>query len=219
MANAATSNRSSSRKGIAAIILLVAILLAILAARGAGRWLTRQDPLAHADVIVALSGGLPYRAEAAAALYKQGYAPEVWISKPDGPQEDLAALGIQFIGEEEYNREIAVKLGVPPSAIQILPDPVINTEQEILEIPREMRRTGKRSVIIVTSPEHTRRVRALWRKLAGDDFTLIVRVAPDDPFDADHWWTNTRDTFSVVREFLGLTNVWLGLPVRPHSEN
>jgi uncharacterized SAM-binding protein YcdF (DUF218 family) len=219
MANAATSNRSSSRKGIAAIILLVAILLAILAARGAGRWLTRQDPLAHADVIVALSGGLPYRAEAAAALYKQGYAPEVWISKPDGPQEDLAALGIQFIGEEEYNREIAVKLGVPPSAIQILPDPVINTEQEILEIPREMRRTGKRSVIIVTSPEHTRRVRALWRKLAGDDFTLIVRVAPDDPFDADHWWTNTRDTFSVVREFLGLTNVWLGLPVRPHSGN
>ncbi len=219
MANAATSNRSSSRKGIAAIILLVAILLAILAARGAGRWLTRQDPLAHTDVIVALSGGLPYRAEAAAALYKQGYAPEVWISKPDGPQEDLAALGIQFIGEEEYNREIAVKLGVPPSAIQILPDPVINTEQEILEIPREMRRTGKRSVIIVTSPEHTRRVRALWRKLAGDDFTLIVRVAPDDPFDADHWWTNTRDTFSVVREFLGLTNVWLGLPVRPHSGN
>ncbi len=219
MSSAPIANRSSSRKGILAILLLVVILLAIFFARGAGRWLTREDPIAHADLIVVLSGGLPYRAEAAAALYKQGYAPEVWISKPEGPQEDLAALGIQYMGEEEYNREIAVKLGVPASSVQILPDFVINTEQEMLEIPREMRRAGKHSLIIVTSPEHTRRVRALWQKLAGNDLTLIVRVAPDDPFDTDHWWTNTRDTFSVVREFLGLANVWLGLPVRPHSGN
>jgi uncharacterized SAM-binding protein YcdF (DUF218 family) len=219
MPTAAPSNRATSSRGIVAIVLLILILLAILAARGAGRWLTREDPPAHADVIVALSGGLPYRAEAAAELYKQGYAPEVWISKPEGPQEALAALGIQFIGEEEYNREIAVKLGVPASDIKILPDFVINTEQEMVEISREMRRTGKHSLIIVTSPEHTRRVRALWRKFAGNDLTLVVRVAPDDPFDADHWWTNTRDTFSVVREFLGLANVWLGLPVRPHSGN
>jgi len=219
MSTGKTSNRATPRSGTVAIVLLIVILLAILAARGAGRWLTRQDPLARADVIVALSGGLPYRAEAAAALYKQGYAPEVWISKPEGPQENLSALGIQFTGEEQYNREIAVKLGVPETAIEILPDFVINTEQEILEIPREMRRTGKHSVIIVTSPEQTRRVRALWRTLAGSDLTLIVRVASEDPFDADHWWTNTRDTFSVVREFLGLANLWLGLPVRPHSGN
>jgi hypothetical protein len=44
---------------------------------------------------------------------------------------------------------------------------------------------------------------------------LIVRGASEDPVDLDHWWRNTRDTFSVVREYLGLTNVWLGLPVHP----
>jgi hypothetical protein len=57
----------------------------------------------------------------------------------------------------------------------------------------------------------------LWRHLAGEDLRAIVRAAPEDPFDADHWWRNTRDALSVVRELLGLMNVWAGLPVRPHS--
>jgi hypothetical protein len=61
-------------------------------------------------------------------------------------------------------------------------------------------------------------VRALWEKLVGDDPRMMVRAAPEDPFDRDHWWRNTRDTLEVVRETLGLINVWSGLPVRPHLQ-
>ncbi len=42
-------------------------------------------------------------------------------------------------------------------------------------------------------------------------------VRPIPCFDADHWWRNTRDAFSVVRELMGLLNVWTGLRVHPHS--
>jgi uncharacterized SAM-binding protein YcdF (DUF218 family) len=93
----------------------------------------------------------------------------------------------------------------------------LDTEQEVEEVTREMRQHRKSSAIIVTSPQHTRRVRALWRKLAAGDAKLIVRAAPEDGFDSDHWWRNTRDALSVMREMLGLMNVWAGLPVRPHS--
>jgi uncharacterized SAM-binding protein YcdF (DUF218 family) len=130
----------------------------------------------------------------------------------------LAALGIHFVGEEEYNREILVQEGVPDSAIEIFPDAIANTQDEVEEIAREMRRNGKHTVIIVTSPQHTRRVKALWRKLVGDDPRLIVRAAPGDPFNADRWWRNTQDVLAVVRESLGLLNVWAGLPVRPHLQ-
>ena len=201
----------------AAAILLVVVIAATVLARGAGRWLFRPDPLSHADVIVILSGGLPYRAEGAADVYQQGYAPLVWVTRPEGPQEELAELGVQFVGEEEYNRQAVVHRGVPENAVQILPEEIEDTEQEIAVISQAMRRTGKHTVIIVTSPEHTRRVRALWKRLAGKDLTLIVRGADEDPIDLNHWWRNTRDTFSVVREYLGLINVWLGLPVRPHA--
>jgi uncharacterized SAM-binding protein YcdF (DUF218 family) len=192
-------------------------IVAVILARGAAHWLVRPDPLTHADVIVVLSGGLPYRAEGTADVYQQGYAPLVWVSRPAGPQEELAEIGVHYIGEEEYNREAIVARGVPESAVQILPESIEDTEQEIEEISRVMRRDGKRTVIIVTSPEHTRRVRALWSRLAGNDLTLIVRGAAEDPIDLDHWWRNTRDVFSVVREYLGLINIWIGLPVRPHT--
>ena len=202
---------------IALALLVVLAIVTVTLARGAAHWLVRPDPLAHADVLVVLSGGLPYRAEGAADVYQQGYTPLVWVSRPAGPQEELAQIGVHYIGEEEYNREAIVHRGVPESAVQILPEEIENTEQEMEEISRLMRRDGKRTVIIVTSPEHTRRVRALWNRFAGNDLTLIVRGADEDPIDLDHWWRNTRDVFSVVREYLGLLNIWIGLPVRPHT--
>ena len=199
----------------AAFLLL--ILLACSAFRHVGRWLIREDALAPADVILVLSGGMPQRAEEAASVFREGYAHEIWVSRPEGPQAALQPLGVQFIGEEEYDRLILIRQSVPETAIHILPDTIVDTEQEIEETAREMRHARKSSVIIVTSPEHTRRVRALWKKLVGSNIRVIVRGAPKDPFDADHWWRNTRDAYAVVREILGLFNVWAGLPVRPHS--
>src|SRR5271170_5627659 len=158
------------------VILILLVVVGVVVFRNVGRWLVREDALGKADVIVVLSGGLPFRAEGAASVYKSGYAPAVWVSRPEGPQEELA------------------------------------------EIARDMRRDGKHTVIIVTSPQHTRRVRALWRKLVGDEPRAIVRSAPDDPFDADHWWRTTADVLAVVRESMGLLNVWAGLPVKPHLQ-
>lgn len=213
-----SAGRTRHRRWTLLVIVLLALAIGTIALRDAGYWLVREDPLAKADVIVVLSGGMPYRANGAANLFKSGYAPEVWVSRPEGPQQDLAALGIHFVGEEEYNREILMRQGVPEAAITILPDIIINTQQEVREISREMRRTGKHSVIIVTSPEHTRRVKALWNELVGNEPRLIVRSAPDDPFVPNRWWGNTRDALAVVREYLGLLNVWAGLPVQPHAQ-
>jgi uncharacterized SAM-binding protein YcdF (DUF218 family) len=207
--------RRKFRRIIASIAALVVCAAAVVAFRGAGRWLVREDPLTPADAIVVLSGSMPARAEEAARIFRLGYAHEVWVSRPTGPGEELAAMGIHYLGEEDFNREVLIHEGVPDADVSIFPQPIVNTEQEIEEICGQMKREGKTSVTVVTSPQHTRRVRALWRKLAGGNLRLTVRGAPQDPFDADHWWRDTRDTYSVVREIMGLLNVWIGLPVRP----
>jgi uncharacterized SAM-binding protein YcdF (DUF218 family) len=216
------SRRSAShlfapRRVVLCTAALGIIVAGVVAFRGVGRWLIREDPLAHADAIVVLSGGMPYRAEGAADLYRQGYAPEVWLTRPETPSPSLAAMGIHFVGEEEYSREVLIHEGVPSASIRILPDTIIDTEQEIDEISRQMRNDRASTVIIVTSPEHTRRVHALWVRLASKDQKAIIRAAAEDPFHRNHWWRNTRDVYSVVRELLGLVNTWAGLPVRPHS--
>jgi len=209
-------NRKLTRY-FAALFILVLFGGALLLGRGIGHWLVREDPLSSADVIVVLSGSMPYRAEEAGKIFRMDHTPEMWVSRPESPAAELGRLGVRFVGEEEYNREVLIHLGVPEGAVHILPDPIVNTEQEVEEIASEMRRTGKTRVIIVTSPEHTRRVRTLWKKLVGNNLHAIVHAAFEDPFDADHWWRNTHDVLAVAREMLGLMNAWTGLPVRPHS--
>jgi uncharacterized SAM-binding protein YcdF (DUF218 family) len=199
-------------------LLAVLVLVGVIGFRGVGRWLDREDTLSHADVIFVLSGAMPQRATEAGKVFAMGYAPEVWLSRPDSPADELAEIGIHFAGEEDYNRQILIHQGVPDSAIHVLPGPVVNTEEELQEVGREMRKNGKATIILVTSPQHTRRVWTLWRKLVGSNPRAMVHGAHEDRFDADHWWRNTGDVLSVVRETLGLVNAWAGLPVPPHSK-
>ena len=207
-----------TKQRLVKILIFVGILtFGVVAFRNAGRWLVREDPVSRADAIVVLSGGMPYRAEGAVKLYRRKFAPEIWITHPVNPSQELAEMGIRFVGEEEYSREIVIHEGVPSRDARILPGDIVNTEQEIGEIVYEMQSRAKSRVIIITSPPHTRRVRALWSRFAGPNQVALIEAAREDPFDRDHWWRNTRDTYTVVREYMGLMNAWMGLAVRPHA--
>lgn len=206
------------RRRAATWLLAVAVLAvgATLVFRGIGRWLVVQDALEPADAIAVFSGAMPYRAIEAAQIFGQGLAPEVWLTKPAGPEEELRNLGLGYCGEETYNADVLQKLGVPAGSIRVLDEPIVDTTDEVRVVSRELERTGKKRVILVTSPPHTRRVRTLWKELVGANPRAIVRAAPEDPYDAAHWWRDTRDALLVVRETLGLLNAWAGLPVRPY---
>ena len=203
-------------------LTIAAVIAAILACaaflfRNSGRWLIRQDALSHADVILVLSGSMPHRAEEAAKLYRAGYAPEIWLTHPVSPAAELQSMGIRYESEEDYDTAVLLKNGVPAAAIRVLPTEIVDTEQELEEANAEMRHEGKSAIIIVTSLPHTRRVATLWRGLFGATPKAIVRGSPEDPFDASHWWTNTRDSLAVLREYLGLLNARTGLHIRPHA--
>jgi hypothetical protein len=86
---------------------------------------------------------MPYRAEEAGRLFQMGKAPEVWVSRPENPAADLQKFGIRFVGEEEYDCEILIHEGVSEAVVHILPDPIVNTEQEVEEVAREMRRAER----------------------------------------------------------------------------
>lgn len=201
------------RRILLSLAACVVMVLALVAFLGVGRWLVVEDPLANARAIAVLSGDMPLRAIEAAKLYRQGYAPEVWLTHSSQPRETLEAMGIPFEGEEDYNTRILIHEGVPAAAIHVREPPIVNTADEIQVINMALDREDDRSVILVTSKAHTRRVRLLWRKLVPRDRRAIVRAASADPFDPAHWWRSTSDVLDVVREVLGLMNAWAGLPL------
>jgi uncharacterized SAM-binding protein YcdF (DUF218 family) len=197
--------------------LVVAALVVFLVGRNLGRWLMVEDPLQKSDAILLLSGGMPECALQAARIYNQGYAPEVWLTHSVEPGATLHKYGVNYIGEDAYDRQLMMHEGVPESAIRQLEPPIVNTADEIRTAARAMAHTKERRIIIVSSKAHTRRAKTLWNRLASKDGTAIVRGASDDPFDAAHWWRNTTDALTVVREVLGLLNAWAGLPLQPST--
>jgi uncharacterized SAM-binding protein YcdF (DUF218 family) len=180
-----------------------------------GRLLVVEDTLGKGRAIAVLSGGMPLRAMEAAKLYREGYAPEIWLTHSAEPAATLGEMGIPFAGEDYYNTRILVHEGVPADAIRVLDPPIVNTADEINAIAAALAKKKDRTAILVTTKAHTRRVRLLWQRLGADRGNAIVRAASGDPFDPRHWWRTTSDALDVVREVLGLMNAWAGLPLHP----
>ena len=191
------------------------LILAAVIFLGIGRWLVVEDQLEKARAIVVLSGSMPLRAIEAAKLYRDGYAPEIWLTHSTEPGKTLERIGVAFSGEEYYNELVLIHEGVPPEAIHVLEPPIVNTADEIKAAAAALARGKGQAVILVTTKVHTRRVRLLWQRLASGQGRAIVRAASADPFDSRHWWRTTSGALDVLREVLGLLNAWAGLPLHP----
>lgn len=194
---------------VAAYLLLPAGLAAL------GRWLIVDEPLAPADAIFVHAGGVPFRAKEGAALYAQGLAPEVWImpTLPTPNDEELVRIGVPHAMGWEVDRQVLTTLGVPSEAVRVLPERAATTRDEIRAVTAEMRRRGLHRVILVTTKEHSRRVRAIWRRYADEGQTAQTRAASDDPFEPEGWWRDMDQAQAVVHELVALVDLWLGSPI------
>lgn len=213
--------RWARRTLILLLLTLAGTALAPTGIRGLGHWLVVSDPLQPARAIVVFGGELPTRAIEAASIYQQGWAPEIWIAREwiSPTQESaLRRLGVHVTREEAYVQEVLQRIGVPSGAIRFLSDSAANTMEEVELVARQLRLEGGDRIILVTSKPHTRRVRAIWRALVGNNPQAIVRYASADAYDPDRWWYATSDAMAVSREVLGLVNVWAGFPLHPRRQ-
>lgn len=164
-------------------VLVGAVLMLSIAVGGlvvVGHALAVSDPLAKADVIVAVSGDNGPRTETAVRLWKQGYAPLLLFSG--------ASLDPDSVSSAELMKRDAMKLGVPAAAIIVEPDST-TTEQNAQLVAQLMRERGLRSAILVTSPYHQRRAALLFgRAFAPADLSFRNHPAEDPEWDADRWW-------------------------------
>ena len=206
-----TQSKVRGRAGIAAILLLVLLLCF----GWMGRILISADHLEKADAIVVLGGNLPFRSAEAARLFREGWAPRVWITAPEGASELEAVkqMGLAAVPMDQLSVRVLEQFGTPAGAIRVLSPDVRDTVAEIRLISAAMSESGLTRVILVTSPTHTRRVNAIWRVVARRGQSAFVHPIRREIFDADHWWATARDRSRVAHEMAGLAYAWLGLPV------
>jgi uncharacterized SAM-binding protein YcdF (DUF218 family) len=112
---------------------------------------------------------ITFRAIEAAEVYLQGWAPKVRLFQGESEEADEAtsSLGILRPHEQEYNQEVFERLGAPKAAIMGREPPTKNSGSEVRHIAEKLRRQGGETVILVTSPVHTRREKIIGQLTSG----------------------------------------------------
>lgn len=167
---------------LAGLVILIAVVGTGLLL-GIGHYLSPQNPLAHSDAIVAISGGdTNSRADEAIRLYKAGYAPTLIFSG--------AALDQSSPSNAKAMERLAIAQGVPAGHI-LLDEASQNTIQNASAVAALLRGHQLKSIILVTSPYHQRRADLTFRHALGSTVTIINHSAPDPVWSASTWWHST----------------------------
>jgi uncharacterized SAM-binding protein YcdF (DUF218 family) len=145
-----------------------------------GHVLEVEDPLRHADAIVALSGDTGARTDTAVDLWKRKYAPIIIFA---GASEDPNS-----VASGELMKREAVADGVPQNAIIVEPSSN-TTQQNAHEVANLMKARGLSTAILVTSPYHQRRAAYLFaREFPQAQLTFTNYPARDPGWDPNTWW-------------------------------
>jgi len=201
--------------GVAVVLLLAVAVWALHAPvlRAVAHALVVEDALADADALVVVAGDSPFREQAASDLFKQGWASRIVVSRPVNPASvaALVEMGVRPLDIQGESHAALLRFGIPRSAIVTLEQTVRTTEDELAQMRQEARARGWRRIILVTSPDHSRRVKTIWHRRGGDGLEAIVRVSPYGRFPGDGWWRERRMAERILHEYLGLTAIYLGV--------
>ena len=201
---------TKSRRLLAAVLLFIAAGLVL----SAGRLVTREDPLEHADAIYVLGGTWALRWLEGADLVHEGYSSRIILSPggSDAGELVLGQRGIQVPRPADIQRQMMIDhTHVPADAIQIVPVSVDNTAQEADAIKPIVLANHWHSLIVITDRSTTRRGGYAMRRVLGPDVKVVMRASRYDSYQPDAWWKN-RATFRMTfYEFPKLVAYWLGL--------
>jgi uncharacterized SAM-binding protein YcdF (DUF218 family) len=169
-----------------------------------GKYLVMQHPATKSDLIVCLAGGDVERGLASAELFAKGLAPRIFIARepiPDG-LETLKQKGIAYPESVDLVMMIFKGLGVPETAVIRGDRPVQSTFEEAERVGALIKEKKYRSLILVTSPTHSRRAWLTFRQVIPDkDFRITVIPTPYSKFRAEDWWKTRRYVREVILEY------------------
>jgi uncharacterized SAM-binding protein YcdF (DUF218 family) len=147
------------------------------------------------------------RALTAARLFREGYAPAVYVSSAlaDRGSQRLRSRGIVIPSGQENIVSILQQSGVPCDRIILDRGPGGGgTEGEMHRVLRVAQARGAVSVLIATSWFHARRVAMLMRQVLRPSLADTLLVVADSEIGPHNWWTHRYAAITVLEEFVKL---------------
>ncbi|MFS0839065.1 YdcF family protein [Paenibacillus sp. 1P03SA] len=190
-----------TKKQIKLILAFGLFIVLMIALKNAGTFLVYTEEPVKSDVILVLSGDRGDRTEKGAELYKNGVAPFLMFSGGEVYRNSKMA-GLM--------KDHAMELGVPEQAI-VLEDRADSTYENAVFSKKVIGEHGFKSVTVVSSDFHMRRVKLLFDRVFKDSgIRLHYVAAPDKNFTPLKWWGNNKSLMVTFTEYLKLTGYFFG---------
>ena len=168
----------------------------------------RHDPTV-VDAIVVFSGdgessyinqSYQRRTIDAIRFYKSGYAPLIILSSGKD----------QTFSEVEIIRSLLINRGVPEYAIEILGKYPRSTFENVALVKKTLKEHGVKSILLVTSPYHSRRALWIWRR-AMPELLVLAPAVTDTPSLSPMWSANIDQIRVIFYEYFAIAyNWWMG---------
>jgi hypothetical protein len=185
--------------------LLVVTVVVVMARRpilrSAGWALVAEDAVETGDVIVVPEWATDPGALEAADLVHAGIADRVAVLlvSPGPAARELARRGISPSGEAPRIVRLLTALGL--EQVEQIPAFADGTETEGQVLLRWLEQRRFRSAIVVSLPDHSRRLRrVLRRSMKGGTAKVVVSSTRFSAFDPDHWWESRGGTRTEIEE-------------------
>ena len=166
----------------------------------AGKLIYRKDELKPADVIVVLAGEERERVEYGSYLFREGWAKKDRVIMAGGPL-------VWKYSWASLMKEHAEYLGIPGKVI-LLEDKSRSTEEDAKFTKELMEKNRYTSLILVTSPYHSRRASDIFQRIMGKDIKIISAPVEHSWFKFDDWWKRRRDRAMVLNEYAKYIWLW-----------
>ena len=169
-----------------------------------GQYLIVEHPLKQADLAVCLMGEPVERGLAVADVYRQKLAPNIFVAReplPDG-YDLLRERRIHYPETRDQMIMMLKGLGVPTEAVLTHERVATSTLDEAMIVRDLVLERGYDSLIIVTSPPHTRRAWLTFKRVLGkNDIEIMLKPSPYSHFRSQDWWKTRRYIKEVIVEY------------------
>jgi hypothetical protein len=181
--------RITTSVAVAVAVLAVIIVLRQAIFLAAGRILTISEPIAPADFIVMAQWDGEAAVLDAADLVHEGVSARVAILVEPSSVADreLKRRGVPAGNVGEYYARLLRGLGV--AAVEAIATPADGTGSEGDVLAQWCDQQKLDSMIVVSTPDHSRRLRRILRRtMVGHRTRVLVHTTPYSDFDPNRWW-------------------------------
>jgi uncharacterized SAM-binding protein YcdF (DUF218 family) len=170
-----------------------------------GKYLVVSHTAEKSDLIVCLTGSSIERGLATADAYNSGFAPRIFLTReppPDGASV-LRERGLNYPENKDLKLMLLKGLGVPRDVVTFSDQSVGSLFEEAELVKKVVEEKSYRSIIVITSPTHSRRVWLTFRKVFRGYENIKIWVTPStySKYNPKDWWKKGPYSQEVLAEY------------------